>query len=130
MLTSSEQDMDVAAALEAGAIGYVVKNAAIKDTVSAIRAAYVGKRFLSPEALEGLIRIRTSPPPLEEPLTERERDVLQRLTSGLSNPQIASELSLSVSTVKFHIGVIYKKLRVSNRAEAVRKAFELDLLQE
>lgn len=129
MLTSSEQDLDVAAALEAGAIGYVLKNAAIKDTVSAIRAAYEGKRFLSPEALEGLIRIRTSPPPLEEPLTEREQDVLLRLTSGLTNPQIAEELYLSVSTIKFHISEIYKKLHVSSRAEAVKKAYELNLLQ-
>jgi len=130
MLTSSDQDQHVAAALDAGATGYLVKNAGIKDTVNAIRAAYAGKRSLSPEALEGLIRIKTSPVPIQEPLSVREREVLLLITQGLSNPQIANQLSLSLSTVKFHIGSLFKKLNISNRAEAVAKAFEQDLVHE
>ena len=129
ILTSSEKDMDVAKALEAGATGYFLKNAGIKEIVDAIRAAYTGKRSMSPEALEGLIRFKTSPPPLEEPLTEREREILILLTRGLSNAQIALELSLAVSTVKFHLGSLYKKLNVYSRAEAVSKAFEQNLVQ-
>ena len=129
ILTSSDNDVDVAEAMEAGAIGYLIKNAAVQETVDAIRAAYAGKRSLSPEALEGLIRYKTSPHALIEPLTEREHQVLILLTQGLSNPQIAHELSLSISTIKFHIGSIYKKMDVASRAEAVAKAFEENLVQ-
>ncbi len=129
ILTSSENDMDVAQALEAGATGYLLKNAGIKELASAILAAHAGKRSMSPEALEGLIRVKTNPPPLEEPLSEREREILILLTQGLSNGQIALELSLAVSTVKFHLGSLYKKLNVYSRAEAVVKAFEQNLVQ-
>ena len=128
ILTASENDQDVFEALEAGAIGYLVKNAGVKEMASAIRAAHSGKRSLSPEALEGLIRIKTSHDLSPEPLTEREQEVLALIKNGLSNPQIAAKLSLSVSTVKFHIGSLYKKLNVSSRAEAVSKAFERNLV--
>lgn len=129
ILTSSEKDMDVAKALEAGATGYLLKNAGVTEIIGAIRAAYAGKRSMSPEALEGLIRIRTNPPPLEEPLSDREREILILLTQGLSNAQIALELSLAVSTIKFHLGSLYRKLNVFSRAEAISKAFELNLVQ-
>jgi two-component system, NarL family, response regulator LiaR len=129
ILTSSENDEHVAEALEAGATGYLLKNAGIQETINAIRAVYAGKRSLSPEALEGLIRVKTSPPPLEEPLSEREREILLLLTQGQSNAQIAQELSLAVSTVKFHLGTLYKKLNVLSRAEAVSKAFGLNLVR-
>ncbi|MBZ0291195.1 MAG: response regulator transcription factor [Anaerolineae bacterium] len=128
ILTSSENDIDVAQALEAGAIGYLIKNAAVQETVNAIRAAYSGKRSLSPEALEGLIRYKTNPPSLEAPLTEREHQILVLLTQGLSNSQMAYELSLSTSTIKFHLRAVFQKLNVTNRAEAVAKAFEEKLV--
>lgn len=128
ILTSFDQDEFVVQALDAGAIGYLVKNAGVTDMVNAVRAARAGKRSLSPEALEGLIRVKTSPDSMQEPLSDREKEVLLLITRGLSNPQIASELSLSLSTVKFHIGSLYKKLNVYSRAEAVTKAFEQHLV--
>jgi len=128
ILTSSENEVNVAQALETGVIGYLIKNTSLQETVGAIRAAYCGKRFLSPEALEGLIHYKTKPFTLKEPLTEREYEVLVLLTEGLSNSQIAYKLSVSTSTVKFHLGAMFRKMTVSNRAEAIAKAIKDNLV--
>ncbi|MCC6611924.1 MAG: response regulator transcription factor [Anaerolineae bacterium] len=129
-LTYSEDDETVVKAVEAGAIGYLHKTAEVTAIADAIRAAAGGKRSLAPEALEAIIRSKTSqqvPPDAE--LTEREMDVLTLMVKGLKNPQIASTLSISLSTVKFHVGVILKKLDAQTRTEAVVLALDKGIVQ-
>lgn len=129
MLTQSDQDKNVVDAMDAGATGYLVKDAEISEIVEAIRAAARGRRTLSPEALEAIIRSKTAPQPHpDDQLSEREREVLHLMASGLKNPQIASELTVALSTVKFHISMIFKKLKVKTRTEAVVRAIELGLI--
>lgn len=124
MLTSYEDDETVLAALDAGARGYLLKKAEIKEMVDAIAATYAGKRSLSPDALEALIRAKTNPKHPDEELTERELEVLRLIVDGMTNPQIADSLCIAMSTVKFHVGSVFKKLNVSTRTEVVRKAIE------
>lgn len=128
MLTSYEDDDTVLAALDAGARGYLLKKAEIKEMVDAITATYAGKRSLSPDALEALIRVKTNRKHPDEELTEREMEVLQLMVQGMTNPQIADRLCIAMSTVKFHVGSVFKKLHVSTRIEAVRKTIEEKLI--
>lgn len=129
MLTHSDRDETVLEAMDAGAIGYIVKDAEITDIANAIRAAAEGKRWLSPEALEALIRSKTAQQPHpDSQLTEREQQVLRLMVEGLRNPQIAETLVVSLSTVKFHTSMIFKKLNVNTRTEAVVKALESGLV--
>lgn len=122
MLTSYEDEATVVAALDAGAKGFLLKKAEVNEMISAIQATFQGKRSLSPDALEALIRARTTTRHPNDELTEREQDVLQLLVQGMTNPQIAGQLHITISTVKFHVGAIFKKLDVSTRTEAVSKA--------
>lgn len=129
MLTHSDRDDNIINAIDAGAIGYLVKDAEIIEIAHAIRAAASGKRTLSPDALEALIRAHTSPRVHPDShLTEREYEVIRLMVQGLKNPQIAEELFITLSTVKFHISMIFKKLNVATRTEAVVKVMELGLL--
>lgn len=131
MLTHSDRNEAVVKAMDAGAIGYLVKDAEVTEIADAIRAAAAGKRTLSPEALEALIRARTTPQPHpDNQLTDRELDVLRLMARGLKNPEIAEALIISLSTVKFHIGMIFKKLDVSTRTEAVVKALQDGLVDQ
>lgn len=125
VLTQSDRDETVVKAMDAGAMGYLVKDAEINAIADAIRAASQGKRTLSPGALEAIIRSKTAPQPHpDNQLTDREREVLHLMVKGLKNPQIAKELFVSLSTVKFHISMIFKKLEVTTRTEAVVKAID------
>lgn len=125
ILSSFDDEGRVADALQAGAIGYLLKNASIHDMAKAIRAAHAGKPTLSPEATQALIRAhsRKATAPLFE-LKERELEILRLLAEGLTNPQIAEKLSLSVSTVKFYVSSILEKLNVETRTEAVAQAIQ------
>lgn len=130
MLTHSDRDETIIQAMDAGAIGYLIKDAGIEEIASAIRAAAAGKRTLSPEALEAIIRHKTAPQPHpDNQLTDREREVLRLMVGGLKNPQIAKDLTVSLSTVKFHISMIFKKLDVKTRTEAVVKALDTGLVE-
>jgi two-component system, NarL family, response regulator LiaR len=121
-LTSfSEQNM-VQGALQAGAIGYLQKNASASDLGSAIRSAYAGRMTLSPEAVQVLANAGTQPPVQGNTLTDRERDVLKGMVDGLNNNEIAEKLVISLGTVKFHISNIFQKLGVTSRVEAVKLA--------
>ncbi len=124
ILTSFGDDHKVQAALQAGAIGYILKNTSIHDMAQAIRAAYAGQSTLSPEATQALIRAHTQVPDHPVALKARELEVLEQLANGLTNPQIAERLSLSVSTIKFYVSSILEKLNVDTRTEAVVWAIE------
>jgi NarL family two-component system response regulator LiaR len=95
----------------------------------AIRAAHRGQATLSPAVTQVLVAATARPPEPEYHLTERERELLALLAKGLSNPEIASRLTISLSTVKFHISSILAKLGVSSRTEAVAMALEKHLVE-
>jgi NarL family two-component system response regulator LiaR len=123
-LTSFQEKDLVQEALQAGATGYLLKNVSGEDLADAIRSTYAGKPILAKEAVESLIRAETTELRPGDVLTRRELDVLSLLVKGLSNPEIAGQLSVSRSTVKSHVSSILSKLGVSNRAEAIAFAIE------
>jgi len=128
-LTSFSEHQMIADVLRAGAIGYLLKNVSIDELEAAIRSAMVGRPSLAPEALTKLINQepgQAADPDFE--LSRRELEVLALLVSGLSNPEIASKLSVSRSTIKSHICNIFNKLGVSNRVEAVSVALRYHLV--
>jgi NarL family two-component system response regulator LiaR len=120
MLTTFSEDTQVHDAIQAGAIGYLLKDVSRPDLLAAIRAAADGKPTLHPEAQARLMRKLTSQPepsPLDE-LTDRERDVLRLIARGSSNKAIAKTLFLSVGTVKGYVSAILAKLGVTDRTQA------------
>ena len=119
----------VQAALEAGAISYLLKNVGANELAEAIRAAHAGRSTLAPEALQVLIQTAGEEPPPDYELTPREEEVLALLVEGLSNPEIAERLVVTRSTAKAHVSNILSKLGVSNRAEAVRVALKQKLVR-
>jgi NarL family two-component system response regulator LiaR len=121
-LTSFKEGDLVKNALEAGAIGYLLKDVSADDLVWAIRAAHSGRATLSPEAAQALVETANQPPAPGLDLTEREREVLTLMIEGLNNTQIAGRLSVSPSTIKSHVSNILSKLGVASRTEAVTLA--------
>jgi NarL family two-component system response regulator LiaR len=121
-LTSFKEGDLVKNALEAGAIGYLLKDVSADDLVQAIRSAYAGRATLSPEAAQALVETSNQPPAPGLDLTEREREVLALMVEGLNNTQIAGRLTVSPSTVKSHVSNILSKLGVASRTEAVTLA--------
>ncbi|WP_345299415.1 response regulator transcription factor [Candidatus Villigracilis affinis] len=121
-LTSFKEGELIKNALEAGAIGYLLKDVTADDLVRAIRAAQRGRVTLSPEAAQILVETANLPPVPGGDLTEREREVLVLMIEGLNNTQIAGRLTVSPSTVKSHVSNILSKLGVASRTEAVTLA--------
>ena len=121
-LTSFKEGDLVKNALEAGAIGYLLKDVSADELVRAIRAAHVGRATLSPEAAQALVETANLPPVPGLDLTEREREVLALMVEGLNNTQIAGRLTVSPSTIKSHVSSVLSKLGVASRTEAVALA--------
>lgn len=126
-LTSFHDNALVQNALQAGAVGYLMKNVTAAELAAAIRAAHLGQMTLSPEAAQALVQAAQAPPPAD-PLSEREREVLALMVEGLNNSEIAGRLVVSLSTVKFHISNILAKLGVDNRVAAVAAAIQKKLV--
>jgi len=127
-LTSFKEEDLVQGALQAGAIGYLLKNVTADELANAIRSAYVGRPTLAPEAAQALIQAATQPPAPGSDLTPREREVLALMIEGLNNSEIADRLIVSRSTVKFHVSSILSKLGAASRTEAVALAVQHRLL--
>ncbi len=131
MLTSSLDEGLVRSALQAGAIGYMLKNIAIDEMAATIRAVHAGKPTLSPEAAQTLINMAVQPRKSANTyqLTERERTILDLMVQCLNNQEIADQLFVSRATVKAYVSTILSKLGVKSRVEAVRLAVEQSLIK-
>ncbi len=127
-LTSSKEQEMVQNALQAGAIGYLLKDVSADELARAIHAAHLGRATLSPEAAQALINAANQPPVPGHDLTERERVVLSLMVEGLNNTQIAGRLVVSPSTIKTHVSHILSKLGVASRSEAVALALRSGLV--
>ena len=127
-LTSYKEQELVQNALQAGAIGYLLKDVSADRLARAIRAAHLGQATLAPEAAQALVNAANQPPSPGHDLTERERDVLLLMVEGLNNTQIAARLVVSPSTIKTHVSNILSKLGVASRSEAVALALRSGLV--
>ena len=127
-LTSYKDGNLIQNALQAGAIGYLLKDVSADELVKAIHAAYLGRSTLSPDAMEVLIQVSNEPPKPGGNLTLREREVLALMVEGLNNTQIATKLFVSPSTIKSHVSNLFTKLNVASRSEAVALAVRLGLI--
>jgi NarL family two-component system response regulator LiaR len=128
-LTSFVENELVPRALQAGAIGYLLKNVSPQELATALRAAAQGRSTLSPEATQALVQAATDIRFTIEPLTPREQQVLALLVKGRTNLQIGQELGITESTTKSHVSTIIAKLGVASRTEAVAMALKHRLLE-
>jgi NarL family two-component system response regulator LiaR len=118
ILTSFVEESLVQNALEAGAVGYLLKNAAIDSLADAVHAAYAGQPALSPEATKALIRAKIGPAMPGSDLSARELEVLTLIAQGMNNDEIAELLAISPATVRHHVSACLQKLGAANRAQA------------
>lgn len=126
ILTTYDSETDVLPAIEAGATGYLLKDASRDDLIDAVFSAAKGESVLSPPIARQLMgRVRE---PRKTAVSERELEVLKLVAQGNTNKEIAAELFISEATVKTHLLHIYEKLEASDRASAVARGFELGLL--
>jgi DNA-binding NarL/FixJ family response regulator len=126
VLTTYDNDTDILRAVEAGACGYLLKDAPQQELIAAIHAALRGETVLSPTIATKLLqRIRA---PIIDQLTPRERDVLQALANGGTNADIGRELFISEATVKTHLLRVFAKLGVEDRTAAVTTAIQRGLI--
>jgi DNA-binding NarL/FixJ family response regulator len=117
----------VTAVLRAGASGYILKRALGSELVGALRAVSMGETYLHPEVSAVLVEEVQCP---AEPFTPREKEILEHIVHGETNPQIAASLSLSIKTVEWHRSNLMSKLNVHNAAGLVRVALEQGLVAE
>lgn len=129
ILSSFCEDDEVIAALEAGALSYLMKDSPPQKLIEAIIATKNGEPVLHPRIAKKLIqRVNRQPEFAVESLTIKEKEVLAKLVKGRSNKEIAAELGISDTTVKTHVSSILHKLGVNDRTQAVIKAIELKLV--
>jgi DNA-binding NarL/FixJ family response regulator len=126
VLTTYDTDSDVLPAIEAGATGYLLKDAPRDELYRAVRAAARGEAVLSPSVATLLLgQVRA---PAAEPLSQRELEVLELVARGTTNREAAAQLFVSEATVKTHLLHIYAKLGVNDRAAAVAAGYDRGLL--
>ena len=116
ILTSFSERDEILSALDAGAIGYLLKDAEPDEVIRGVRAAAHGESPLAPKAARELLGSRSSAPASQ--LTDREREVLRLVTRGLPNKLIARELGISEKTVKAHLTAIFQRIGVADRVQA------------
>ena len=122
MLTSYADDRRAMEAVDAGASGFLLKDASPRDVVAAIRAAHRGEAVLHPSVAAKLLAERRRPPAAHAELTPRELEVLRLIARGFQNKQIAAQLHVSEKTVKTHVSAILRKLDVTDRTQAAMYA--------
>jgi len=134
VLTTFDLDEYVYAAVRAGASGFLLKDVEPAELVDAIRVVAAGNSLFGPAATQRLVeRFVDTPAPVDgrplEQLTDREREILRLLASGLSNSELASRLYLSETTVKTHVSAVLRKLGVRDRVQAVIAAYDSGLVR-
>ena len=127
-LTSFPEEDLIQRALEAGVLGYLLKNVGARELGDAIRAAKAGRATLAPEATMTLMQRASRPAPPGHDLSPREREVLRLMAQGKSNRAIAEALVISASTADFHVSNILGKLGAASRTEAVAIALQNKLV--
>jgi DNA-binding NarL/FixJ family response regulator len=134
LLTTYETTEYVLAGLRAGADGYLLKGASKQELLRAIRAVLGGEQLVQPDLaasiLRGMAREAGAVAAAEPALTDRQREVLRLLAAGRSNPDIASELQVSLNTVKTHVVHVLRRLGVTDRTQAAVRAAQLGLLDD
>lgn len=132
LLTTFDDERDIAAGLAAGAQGFLLKDASGEEIAAAIRRVMKGERYIQPVVAQTLREILAYQGPLaaapHEPLTPRELEVLALIARGMSNKRIASSLAISDNTVKVHVARILAKLGAADRLAALRIAFAHGLI--
>ncbi|KFF94767.1 response regulator transcription factor [Streptomyces europaeiscabiei] len=129
VLTTYDTDADTIPAIEAGATGYLLKDAPRDELFGAVRGAAEGRTVLSPAIASRLVSaVRKPTAPASQALSAREREVLDLVAKGTSNREIARELFISEATVKTHLTHLYGKLAVKDRAAAVAAAYDRGIL--
>ncbi|MFD3971093.1 response regulator [Streptomyces cyaneofuscatus] len=129
VLTTYDTDSDTLPAIEAGATGYLLKDAPREELFAAVRAAADGRSVLSPAVASRLMtRVRTPAAPADASLSGREREVLVLVAKGTTNREIAAELFISEATVKTHLTHIFAKLGTKDRAAAVAVGYDRGIL--
>ena len=118
MLTSFAEQDQINAALDAGAIGYLLKDADPDELLRAVRSAALGEAPFSARAAQALLKRRRNPVVSADALTAREREILALVAEGLANKQIARQLNISEKTVKAHLTSIFNTLGVTDRTQA------------
>jgi two-component system, NarL family, nitrate/nitrite response regulator NarL len=129
MLTVSEDEDDLMAAMKAGASGYVLKGVSARELSTVIRSVHAGQRYVPPGLAFGVLRDLSQPASMNplSVLSPREREVLALVAGGLNNQEIAHELGLAEKSVKHHMSSILKKLQVRGRVEAALLAVKSGL---
>jgi DNA-binding NarL/FixJ family response regulator len=129
VLTTYDTDSDTIPAIEAGATGYLLKDAPREELFAAVRAAAEGRAVLSPAVASRLVSaVRRPAAPAADTLSAREREVLELVAKGTPNREIARELFISEATVKTHLTHLYAKLGVKDRAAAVAAGYDRGIL--
>lgn len=131
IVTMFEDDDSVFAAMRAGARGYILKGADQHEMIRTIEAVARGEALFGPSIADRLMAYMTAAAKTEEEvfpeLTNREREILELIAQGLSNPEIAGSLSISLKTVRNHVSNIFNKMQVADRVQAVLQAREAGL---
>ena len=133
VLTSFDEESNLSAAIEAGALGYLSKNSSTQELFHAVQGVAMGSLSVSQDVTQTLLQKLRYPTPTSQSnlsaLTERELDVLRALGQGLSNQEIAEKLNIEITTVRSHISRILNKLKLDNRTQGALYAVKSGLVQ-